>query len=372
MTKSNNNINVLVTSVGGGGYGEQVLKALKMANTPYTITVTDMSPISMGLYTVDKSYLVPPASDEGYILNILDICEKEHIRVLIAGSEPELLKISETRDRFEERGILLLINAPYVLKTCMDKWETSKFLEGNGFDCPRSLLIDDNIDLEALNIENVLDLYPVVIKPAIASGGSANVFLAQDGEELKFFISYLRKQGLKTIVQEYVGSHDEEYTVGVLTDILKGGLIGSIAIQRQILSGLSSKLKVKNRHPSKVQADTLVISSGVSQGVIDDFPDVRYYCEAIALKLGSKGSLNIQCRKDRNKIYAFEINPRFSGTTSLRAMVGYNEPDILIRKHILGENVANLGHKKGVIVRGLSELYIPFQQIKAGVCRGLQ
>ena len=360
--ENGNSINVLITGVGGGGYGRQVLKALRMAKTPYTIVGTDVSPISMGLYEVDKSYIVPSASDSTYMSKILDICQQETISVLVTGSEPELLKVSENRSEFEERGILLLINTPDVLKICMDKWETYNFLMSNGFNCPGSLLIEDELNLGSYDIGRSLNL-PVIIKPALASGGSSNAFLAQDLEELDFFIKYLKKQGLKPMVQEYVGSYEEEYTVGVLTDISEGNLIGSIAVKRQILSALSNRIKIKNRYSGRDKSDILAISSGISQGIIDDFSDVTRYCEEIAVKLGSRGPLNIQCRKAEEKVYPFEINPRFSGTTSLRAMVGYNEPDILIRKHVLGEDIPNMEYKKGVIVRGLSELYIPFDKL---------
>lgn len=78
-----------------------------------------------------------------------------------------------------------------------------------------------------------------------------------------------------------------------------------------------------------------------------------------AKEMASRGPLNIQCRKVEEKVYPFEINPRFSGTTSLRALVGYNEPDILVRKHVLREEITSIDYKKGVITRGLSELYIP-------------
>ena len=35
----------------------------------------------------------------------------------------------------------------------------------------------------------------------------------------------------------------------------------------------------------------------------------------------------------------FEINPRYSGTTSLRAIVGFNEPDLMIRHHLFREDI---------------------------------
>ena len=55
----------------------------------------------------------------------------------------------------------------------------------------------------------------------------------------------------------------------------------------------------------------------------------------------------------------FEVNPRFSGTTSLRAMVGYNEPDILIRKHVLGESIEpGWAYGSGIIMRSLHETFI--------------
>ncbi len=63
------------------------------------------------------------------------------------------------------------------------------------------------------------------------------------------------------------------------------------------------------------------------------------FCEKVASALGSTGPLNIQCRKDGEDIYVFEINPRFSGTTSMRALCGYNEPETLIRKHLLKEKM---------------------------------
>ncbi len=345
-------LNVLVTGVGGGGVGNQVMKALRMAETYYRIIGTDMSSISKGLYEVDRGYVVPPAHDESYVDRILEICTKEDIRALACGSEQELSKISDNRERF--KGILLLINTPEAIRICMDKWDTYLFLKRNGFDTPKSVL--PKVDMIGCWVIQALKC-PVIVKPSRSSFGSSNVFLAQDKEEIDFFVKYIGRQGFIPMVQEYVGDCDNEYTVGVLTDIDDGRLIGSIAIKRHIMSGLSNRIKIKNKY-SPEHGDILAVSSGISQGRVDDYPDVRMVCEKVALALGSKGAMNIQCRKVGDKVFPFEINPRFSGTTSLRAMVGYNEPDILIRRSILKENIQSVSYKHGIIVRGLSEKYI--------------
>jgi carbamoyl-phosphate synthase large subunit len=64
----------------------------------------------------------------------------------------------------------------------------------------------------------------------------------------------------------------------------------------------------------------------------------------------------VQCRLVDGEVYVFEINPRFSGTTSLRAMVGYNEPDILLKLHLRGERTEpRFEYGKGWIIRSLNE-----------------
>jgi len=119
---------------------------------------------------------------------------------------------------------------------------------------------------------------------------------------------------------------------------------------------LNIRFSVRNITGRSELGEWLVISSGVSHGEFQDFPEVRQQCERIAGALGAKGPINIQCRVVDGKVRVFEINPRFSGTTSLRAMMGYNEPDILIREHVLGERIqARFSYRFGTVLRSLME-----------------
>ena len=81
-----NMIRILITGVGGGGFGEQLLKALRMAATPYYIVGVDMSPISIGLFDVDEGYTIPPAADDKYIDTLLRICRNSNVSVMIPVS----------------------------------------------------------------------------------------------------------------------------------------------------------------------------------------------------------------------------------------------------------------------------------------------
>lgn len=352
MHTSTENITVMVTGVGGGGHGEQILKAIKMADTNYRIIGGDMSPVSKGLMDVDVPYLLPPATDGAYIDCVLAVCRKEGVKALFHGSEPELKVMSAQRDRIREAGIFLPINPAEVIETCMDKVKTTELLEKLGYEMPRSVTVRNVEDLAAV------DFYPAVLKPSVGGGASANTMLAQTPKEMEMFGRYLLDIYPEFIIQEYVGTPDMEFTVGVLHS-MDGELINSIAVNRSIISSLGNRIKVANKTGRKELGDVLAISSGISQGEIGRFPEVTKPCEEIAASLGVCGAVNIQCRLVGKQVYVFEINPRFSGTTSLRAMVGYNEPDILIRQHLFGETpVRHFEYKHGMIMRGLEETIV--------------
>lgn len=353
-------ITVMVTGVGGGGHGEQILKALRLAPTPYRIVGGDMSATSKGLAEVDFPYLLPPASDPQYLDVVLAVCCEHGVRALFHGSEPELKVMSARREAIAAAGIFLPINPAAAIHTAMDKLQTMAFLEDHGFAFPKTVSVATHADIDKI------DFLPAVLKPAVGGGGSANVFLAQTRSEVVALAGYCLENSPGFMAQEYVGRPDSEYTVGVLIS-MDGELLNSIAVKRDILSSLSNRVRLPNRTGRAELGPTLAISSGVSQGEIGRFPEVTTPCEDIALALGCRGAVNIQCRLVDGQVYVFEINPRFSGTTSLRAMVGFNEPDVLIRRHILGESIEpHFAYRSGVITRGLEETYFAASNFPSG------
>jgi len=239
-----NPINVLVTGVGGGGHGEQILKALRLAKTPYHIIGGDISIMSKGLTEVDEAVILPPAQAPNYISTLLQLCKKEAIQVVFHGSEPELKILSKERHLFKENNIFLPINPEKVIDICMDKNKTITFLEEKGFDVPKTKKVTSLDDVKNLNI------LPAILKPSVEGGGSNGVLLAQSQDELELFTKYLLSQFSELIIQEYMGSPESEFTVGVLIS-MKGELLNSIAVKRYLNSSLSSRIRVKNRSSKK-------------------------------------------------------------------------------------------------------------------------
>ena len=348
---------VLVTGVGGGSVGRQILKALRYVGENYRIIATDMTRISMGLEEVETTYLVPSARDSAYIATIIEFIKSEKVKYIIPGSEPELWELSVNRAMIERAGAKLLANPHRVLEVCMDKEKTMAFLEEGGYPFPNTLTFNSTKGL-SLYRQSITAMLPVVIKPTIASGGSLNVYLAQELDEVEFFIKYLQRQGLVPMIQEYIGSHEQEYTVGVLTHPVTGHVVSTVILKRFTTSGLSSRVRQINRHKNRISGDMLIISSGISQGEIVGEPTVNLFCERLAIGLGARGPINIQCRLHEGKVYVFEINPRFSGTTFIRVLAGINEPDLMMRL-LNGEPDPDLHNQYGLMLRGLEEKFEP-------------
>jgi carbamoyl-phosphate synthase large subunit len=345
-------ISVLLTGVGGGGHGEQILKALRLGKLRYRIVGTDASETCANRGKVDEFLTVPLAREKSYFETIVEIARSRGCIAIFHGSEPEMTVLSNARSELSSAGLYVPVNPPSVLELCQDKVKTTVHLQKHGFVCPSFREARSQEDLRGFT------KFPIIVKPSVYGGGSANVFIAQSVEELEFFAAYLLKLHGRFIAQEYVGTPNEEYTVGVLFG-QDGVLLNSIPIRRIINSALTIRTKVPNRSGRPELGDNLIVSTGISQGEVGHWPEIRRQCEAIASSLAPRAPINIQCRVVDGQVFPFEINPRFSGTTSLRALAGYNEPEVLIRRDVLGENVAPyFAFHDMTILRGLEEMVV--------------
>lgn len=337
-------ITVLVTGVGGGSVGSQILKTLRNSKYHYRIIGTDITKNSFGLTKCDKSYIVPPYNKTNYISRILKICNINKVDFIAPGTDGELLKLAQKKEIFREKGIQILSNPYSVLKLCFNKGNLFQYLKEKKIPTPKFYIVKNLKELKKMGS-------PVVIKP-VEGGGSRSVFLAETFEETKFFVKYLLERKISVIIQEYLPTLSE-FIVGVVR-LENGKIKRSIAMKRDLEKSLSQR----EVFISKKSRKRFIISSGISQGMFDDYKDIRKFCEKISDVVGAEGPLNIQCRKTSEGIIPFEINPRFSGTTSLRSLVGFNELDFLIRYKMFNEIPPILRLKKSYVSRDLEEKVI--------------
>jgi carbamoyl-phosphate synthase large subunit len=336
---------VLVTGVGGRSVGHQVLHALSLVREKYRLVATDVENFSFGLYLADAAYLVPRADDPGYIPVIQDLIQREKIQAILPGTEPEVRSLVASRAALRSLECLVLAGPAEVVQLCSNKIRLYSWLQANDFVVPRTA---PSSEWRRLAEQAG---FPLVGKPTEETGGSRNVAILANETEVERYLED-NTGNREVLLQEYVESPDEEYTVGVLVS-KAGELIDSIVIHRRLL-GLS--LGTHRRWQGRDYA----LSTGYSQGCIVKHPLLQDVCERLALKIGIRGPVNIQCRISPRGVTILEVHPRFSGTTSIRAEVGFNEPDTLIRNYLFGETFGRLQYESDVAaIRAFRTVIVP-------------
>ena len=338
-------VSVMVAGIGGASLGSEILKALRLVNR-YRVFGCDISRTAYGLYEEGfaKTYLV---ERQDYVASVIAACRDAGAEILIPGGEAPMVLLGSQTSALRNAGIRLACNSPEVIATCSNKAETFRVLTNLGIPIPRTAVVSDAASIESVGI-------PCVVKPATGTGGSAMVFFATDVSEALIYAEYIQRMGGTPIAQEYIPEEEGEFTVGVLS-LPDRTIAGSIALRRSLDAKLSVMMRCRGG----------VISSGYSQGYIDDFPEIRVRCETIARALGSTGPLNIQGRIRDSVFVPFEINPRFSASTHLRALAGFNELDIYLQSILNGEVSKTQEIRKGWYLRSLSEKFVAPEAIRS-------
>jgi carbamoyl-phosphate synthase large subunit len=333
---------VLVAGVGGASLGTEAAKAL-LAGGRHDVSVADVSPLAFGLY-MPGVHSRTTFREAQYLDDLVNFCERNRVDVVVPGAEATLRLVSEGYDRLTHAGVACAINKSEVIETCSDKGATFERLAALELPVPRSRILNSACDIDGFPM-------PCVIKPSTGSGGSAMVAPASTPEEAVMYARWIWSAGRQAIAQEYLPADGGEFTVGVLSC---GSWTGSIAMRREFPSKLSYMIK----------SARFLISTGYSQGLVDDFPIVRLQAERIAKALGSVGPLNVQGRMVGSQFVPFEVNPRFSATTFLRYMAGFREIDLFIDYLLHGQQPAAPPEiTPGYYFRSLTETYVPTRQI---------
>lgn len=322
--------NVLVTGVGSTlGYG--ILKCLGEASLECRVVGTDYFDTAVGLYWVDQCYLLPDIlnpsiSENEWLEKVEELIRKESIEIVLIGLDFEVPIFSRHREALERRwGCRIVVSSESVVTTCFDKWHTVEFLRKNGLNAPASCLVD-GFDEFRTQVG-----FPWIVKPRTGST-SKNLFKVNSEGEL----AHALENCPNAIIQDCIGTDEEEFTCGTM--FVDGEVLSHIALRRTLRAG------------------------NTAVAYCEDFPEVEEAIVEVTRKLKPYGPINIQLRLTSDGPTVFEINPRFSGTTPLRAGFGVNEVEMLLRYLVLEEPPAEVVKRSGVIVRYIQEHFVSSEE----------
>ncbi len=315
----------------GSPLGQNIYKALKMSTLPLQIYLFDIYPFSMTLVLGEQPVICPPARHPDYLDQLIAFLNREAIDIVFFGTEVEPCIIAPHLDRLRrETPTHFILNDDEVFQIANDKLLTARFLHEAGLDSPASADAGDEAAVQALVDKTG---FPLIVKPRHGS--------AARGLTRVKTMDTLRPLMLPGyVVQECLLPDDEEYTVGIYR--CRNGFVASATtIHRHLEFGLTYK------------------------GIVISEPAIEAYAVQVVEALGAVASCNVQLRLTARGPVAFEVNPRFSSTTPIRAHFGVNEPEFAIREYVLGEELDRHTAREGGVLRYWQEYYLEADELAA-------
>jgi carbamoyl-phosphate synthase large subunit len=302
------NKTILVTGA-GALVGMGILRAIhnsRLGNI--TIITGDPDHNAPGHTLGDKSYLLEMADSPTYINNLCSIIQENKVDLLIPGTDIELPVISQNLDLLP---CAVVISSPEEIEIADSKLKTAAFLKDNGFEYAASARASDLDEVNELIKEFG---FPLFAKPnrGRRSIGSKIV------RSTKEIINLSEEYPLGLIIQEYLPEKDGEFTSGSL--VIDGLCRGTITLKRILRDGNTYR----------------AISTE------DNYPEYTNTISKIAETLKPIGPANFQFRIRNGKPVVFEINARFSGTTPIRAFIGYNEVEHIINHYLFNKDIPSV------------------------------
>lgn len=266
------------------------------------VFTTDMNPeLAPAAYVSDGCFEVLRVTDENYISQLLDICKKNEIGMIVPTIDTELLVLAENKKLFNDNDIIVCVSDLDFIKVCRDKRNTGDFLEKHNVRVPKA-------------VDKYNPTFPLFAKPYDGSL-STNLHYIKNAEELTQDIL----DDPKLLFMEYIDKETyKEYTI-------------------DMYYGTDNCVKcIVPRERIKIRAGE------INKGRTVKCPLMDYIKERLDKIEGCIGCICIQVFFNplTEDVVGIEINPRFGGGYPQSYAAGGNYPEMLIKEYFLGEKIA--------------------------------
>lgn len=316
----------------GSGIAQTVIDGLRACPLPVRVVGFELSSRAKGLYDCDAAHRLPKANDPDYGERLLSICQQEKVDLLIPGSDPELPEIARVAPLLERTGCRALVSSENCVRTLQDKKALHDAMVEHGVPFFDTRLVGDVMDHP-----DVVS-YPAIVKPrwGSASAGIQIVTCVSDWARIREDLPTGQRDDWIVQPLGKPFAWDEPTWQQVLVR-------RQIAQQDQLAVQLfvSDSREILGR-----MAWLVTLKHGVVMSVESiDQPGIWHAVEPLeraACSLGARGPVNAQGIWDGKKARFFEVNPRFSGSTGVRALLGYREVEAAVRHFGLRESAQSI------------------------------
>ncbi len=334
---------------GGSLVGRNILDSI--VNSRKSLYLIALNSVSRepSIYEYDKVYLSPSLIDQQPEFQLLfdKVIAEESPDLIIPCRDEDVAFLSKIRFENKNLASKIVCGIPSIANSLLDKWLSWEFSERLGLPFAPTILADSTLPQVYRFIEE--NGLPLIAKPK-KGFGSLGVFMVTHEIQLDNIIGRS-----DYIFQKYLGNQEKVFSY--ISQIEKQGVPLFHSFE-EIKISIQGSIR-----PDGELAGVIVTEHAMKQGIsskVDLCEDTEI--NQIALEWVQKiasngwvGPINIQCQKDQDgNIFIYEYNGRFTGATSARFHLGFDEVGLVL-KSWLGLEI----HSSNKIIPHKSVIRIP-------------
>ncbi|RYZ55712.1 MAG: ATP-grasp domain-containing protein [Chitinophagaceae bacterium] len=312
-------IHVLMTGAGAPG-AAGIIQCL-LQDPVIQLSVADADEGAVGRHLHDRFYLLPKGDAENFAAEVLALCKRENIDIVLPLVTKELFPLSRYKEEFNKAGVQVLVSSHSAIQTANDKGACYRFLSEKGIPVPQFHLVHTTEEFIHAAFELGHPQQSFCFKPTVANGSRGFRIVSDSINEAEHlfhqkpyntFITYTHALKILSsqpfpplVVTEYLPG--DEYSVDCLADKGKALLVVP-RLRQKMINGISVQ--------GRFEKDEAIIA----------------YCTQIIEAIGLHGNIGIQVKRNAyGQPLLLEINPRVQGTIVAGLGAGVNLPVLALR-----------------------------------------
>ncbi|HKK87616.1 MAG TPA: NAD-dependent epimerase/dehydratase family protein [Saprospiraceae bacterium] len=302
----------------GSGVGQSVINSLRLTSLPIRTVGLGTNPFAYGAYDCDVYDYTPTIYSEGYVDKLIGKCKEHSVDLIVPGLDDEALIFAQNEEEFKKADIKTICSDEKLISLCRDKKRMCQELN-KVVDVFVKSYDKDKLDEQ---IQSGKVKFPLIAKPR---GG-----FASRGVEIILSRDDLNKIDDNHIIQELaIPAENDPNRESYLKQVKKiiNPQVSEISIQlvydpeQRLMGKMASFNKLRNGVPVEILPYE---NKSIWEAIDALTPEL--------LRLGLCGPINIQGRLTDSGLKLFEMNPRFTGISGLRALMGFNEVEACVKE----------------------------------------
>lgn len=340
---------ILITSV-GSLVAQNMLDTLEGRRERLRIIGCNSLAAAGGNFRCDTTYLNPETLDQhAHRQSLIELIKNEAIDIVIPGRDEDVLALAQLREAYPNLASRLMVGSLAATEVMDDKIASCQFASQVGLPFAETVSSDDpDARVAAMRLHQRFG-FPLIAKPR-KGNGSRGIRVLTCESHLEYS---LQQPGLA--IQPMLDAPKLDLD-------LAGGLPFFWAVPENRLFVAQTIISPSGEVGPVFCALSCMVAGRCESHIRYDDPEISALAQGFAstlAKLGWRGPFNLQLKRDaKHGVQAIEMNGRFTGGTSARYFMGFDEVGMAL-KQWLGEEVLPPPPALGVCVavsRALSDL----------------